>query len=406
MKSLKESIYKSEWKKFWKNPNISDLEKIFYRMEFDTALECYETETKKVLEQFFISKSEYFPEINENLAEVIDSGFFESGFFFSKTYLFNRLKISIFFNSDFKGRSVSFLIVLFLFLFSFWILEIPKSDIFNNQFQSLILGSFSIYFIWIILTDISYFGSRINVKGFSFRDKFLDIYIKIIRFISFSFRIIFIIIFFLSIWFFIIEHLELSISDVALELAQFSILALFDFCLFAIIEELAIYFIHPSRKFLYFMFWFINSIIYSHEVNKSTIPFVLHKFLTNFDKKMNKTLKMKIKNIKEVESGYYQILLSNNFKILKNIALDLQKYILNPDNIEIDLYINLNQSSINKIVNILEKTHKSSEIPKFSYKRFTFTDLILDKYRGIITFLLSIIGISISVLQVIIKLIL
>lgn len=406
MKSLKESIYKSEWKKFWKNPNISDLEKIFYRMEFDTALECYETETKKVLEQFFISKSEYFPEINENLAEVIDSGFFESGFFFSKTYLFNRLKISIFFNSDFKERSITLLIGVFFFLFSFWILEIPKSDIFNNQFQSLILGSFSIYFIWIIWTDISYFGFRINVKGFSFRDKFLDIYIKIIRFISFLFRIIFIIIFFLSIWFFIIEHLELSISDVALELTQFIILALFDFCLFAIIEVLAIYFIHPSRKFLYFMFWFINSIIYSHEVNKSTIPFVLHKFLKNFDKKMNKTLKIKIENIKEVESGYYQILLSNNFKILKNIALDLQKYILNPDNIEIDLYINLNQSSINKIVNILEKTHKSSDIPKFSYKRFTFTDLILDKYRGLITFLLSIIGFFISVLQVIIILIL
>jgi len=166
MISLIKKPYKEEWKKFWKDKTISNFKKIFYRIELDAAWECYKKEKKASLKQFFISKNQFFPNINKNFDEAIN---LENHYYWA--ILKNRIKISSFFYSNFMNTLLwtsLFLVVTIILGGMTYIYN--RFNIFSNFIQTIIYCGIGLYYAFIYLNTFIYFFSAPNI--YHHREKF------------------------------------------------------------------------------------------------------------------------------------------------------------------------------------------------------------------------------------------
>lgn len=402
MSSINLNTYKSEWKNLWKNEEISKLDKISIRMQFDNVLECQDDKIEENLRKFFTRNVKYFPKINKNLNDVIESELFSSGFFSNKISFFNRIKISYFFKYVLK-EDIFYTIFGFLFgIFFIWILEVPESVLVNYISLDLINAGIIFYTIFVLISDFLLYRGKYDDKGLAHNEKVKNICQKILFIISLLSRIIF------WVGFFYLFYLastglvwELA-SEFGIALFQYLILTLFYLVIVDVIRMLAIYYISFEKKFLYYMLRFIISLKNSHENNLSTIPFLFHKFLNSFNKKVNRCLNLKIENIDEIEMSFNSKFINENSEIFEGLANNLQKEILNSEK-NIKFYINLNYSLIKKIIIQLENTFDVIKLPKLKFIRIKFGELTFRKYKKIINIIIAITVVISGIINIIIR---
>lgn len=380
MRSSKIDPYKIEWNKFWKNPEIDDIKKILYRMEFEIAQECAISGEKEALKQFFLPKSKFFPKITNNLDTLIKSDYFKSKF--NLEGFKNKFKIGLYFNSYFYKHLLFFVITIPLFLlldllFGFRVIF----RFFFSEKNELILMLLFLYIVGITYLYLIYFSSVTY-----FKDKIL---FKIRIFTKITQNLI-LIIYMVSLLTYIVINADKSLRDinVALDFAQHVFGGFLDLVIFTGITGIQMYLIEKQKLFLYNAIKLINAMKYKFEIIRSKIFFYFYHFVEQFDDKLNKSLILKVNNKEEIENSFYSTMFTDEIDVLYQIGIGLEKFFL--DEVKSRNFTKLNYSEANYLINLLNNTFKNIKLPLLSFRKFSIIDFILDKYKPILSIIVAI----------------
>ena len=381
MVSLIKKPFKKKWENFWKDKEKSKLEKIFYRIELDTALDSSNKDNYETLEQFFNSYSNFFPQINENFKKAINFEYIDRLCLPS-----NRIKIAYFFNSEFKSIIAISLIILilcfpaFIFLSIIMNINLPFSDLLIFEFQ--LLTPITVYYIFVYLSEYNYFYGKTQLHNN--REKILHVVNQINKIVSLLLALII----FFSLFLFL------------LFLTKFFLLlllvCLFNLAYIMLLGSFIIFQLDDDVVYIYYKLRLISILGYSSETTNFAIPYIFQRFIYHFSNKIKKRVNLAISNINEVENTLYRAFMIQELSILKEFGLKLKESFFNSFIQERNYSIELDQSTIKSTKELIENTLSRFGFASFNFELASFFDSMPKVYktilRYIIVFGLGIIG--------------
>lgn len=385
--------YKEEWRKFWNNPDISKITKIYYGMEFELVRECCTNEDKTALINFFKKKSQYFPLLCKDIEEINIKELFILDF--SKERFLNRWKIASHFHSYTLKSILGLAVFIACILVMDFILQLNLISLFFSKDHStvnifLLLGVTGILFLINM-----YSSSRIGDRDIYFKK--VQQFHKLIRY--------FILPTFISIFLtYIIINGNRNLNDLEsiIEINQFIYLWLLDFFLFSFLLSFPIYLIENEKKSQYYLFRFLNLVKNCNEINEKYILLYFKEFIVNLNQSLKNSTDLIIANINEIENKFYQAFFSGKLEVLEQFANKFEEIILNQDK---NNFFKFKFSTLKEIIQTLNNFFKNFKIPEIDFKKYSLFDFILDRYKkisAIIMFLIAIITTIISFLNLII----
>lgn len=385
--------YKEEWRKFWSNPDIPNITKIFYGMEFELVRECWFDEEKTAIIDFFKNKSQYFPLISKDIEEINIEELFIVDFW--KEFFINRWKIASYFHTytlksilGLIGSIASILVLNFILKLNLISIFLSEDHVLVNIF--LLLGLVGILFLIGM-----YSSSRIGDR---------DIYFKKVQQFH-KLLIYFILPIFIStflIYMIINRYSNLNDLESIIVVNQFVYLLLLDFTLFSFLLTFPIYLIEKEKKSQYYLFRFLNLVKNCNEVNEKYILLYFKEFIVNFNQSLKNSTDLIIANINEIENKFYQSFFSGKLEVLEQFANKFEEIILKQDNYS---FFEFKFSTLKEIISTINNFFKDLKIPEITFKKYSLIDFILDSYKKIsviIMFLIAIITTIISFLSLII----
>ncbi len=379
--------YKEEWRKFWSNPDISNITKIYYGMEFELVRECCTDEEKTALINFFKNKSQYFPSLSKDIEEIDIKELFI--FDFRKERLINRWKIASYFHSYTLKSILGLIGFIICTLILNFLLQLNLISIFFSEVHFLVN-----IFLLLGLTGIFYLITMYSSSRIGDR----DIFFKKVQQLHKSIRY-FILPIFLSIFLtYIIINGNRNLNDleVVIEVNQFLYLWFLDFCLFSFLLSFPIYLIENEKKSQYYLFRFLNLVKNCNETIEKYIFLYFSNFIVNLNQPLRNSTDLIIANINEIENKFYQAFFSGKMEFLEQFVNKFEEIILNQDKYN---FFEFKFSTLKEIIQTLNNFFKDFKIPEISFKKYSLTDFILERYKKISVIIMVIIAIITTIIS-------